>query len=244
MIKIINLISSPRNISTALMYSFAQRSDTKVIDEPFYSYYLTKSKTEHPGQKEIINSMETDPIKIVQSLQNDKVKPILFLKNMAHHLIEMDLAFLRGFINLFLIRDPKKLISSFAKVIPNPKEKDVGVKKQYELFEMLLPEGPIVMDSGELLKNPEAVLTQLCLKIKIPFDKNMLRWPAGPIREDGIWAKYWYKNVHASTGFYKPKNNNASLPENCRDLYQKSLYYYNQLNNHSIKAKNVTKIQS
>ena len=36
---IINLISGPRNISTALMYSFAQRSDCQVWDEPFYANY-------------------------------------------------------------------------------------------------------------------------------------------------------------------------------------------------------------
>ena len=38
---IINLISGPRNVSTALMYSFAQRNDTNYYDEPFYGYYLT-----------------------------------------------------------------------------------------------------------------------------------------------------------------------------------------------------------
>ena len=52
----IMLWSSPRNISTALMYSFAQRSDTKVLDEPFYAYYLTNvnTKVDHPGKREII----------------------------------------------------------------------------------------------------------------------------------------------------------------------------------------------
>ena len=36
----IHLISSPRNLSTALMYSFAQREDTRVVDEAFYAYFL------------------------------------------------------------------------------------------------------------------------------------------------------------------------------------------------------------
>ena len=39
MSKVICLWASPRNISTALMYSFAQRSDVKVLDEP-YAHYL------------------------------------------------------------------------------------------------------------------------------------------------------------------------------------------------------------
>ncbi|MGI8649730.1 MAG: sulfotransferase family protein, partial [Rubrobacter sp.] len=31
--------SGPRNVSTALMYSFRQRPDTSVVDEPFYGHY-------------------------------------------------------------------------------------------------------------------------------------------------------------------------------------------------------------
>ena len=40
--KKICLWSGPRNISTALMYSFAQRDDTRVVDEPLYGHYLLK----------------------------------------------------------------------------------------------------------------------------------------------------------------------------------------------------------
>ena len=48
--KIINLISGPRNLSTALKYSFAQRPDTKVIDEPIYAHYLLSTGISHPGR--------------------------------------------------------------------------------------------------------------------------------------------------------------------------------------------------
>jgi hypothetical protein len=43
--------SGPRNVSTALMYSFAQRSDTRAIDEPLYAHYLRVSGAEHPGKE-------------------------------------------------------------------------------------------------------------------------------------------------------------------------------------------------
>ena len=32
--------SGPRNISTAMMRSWENRSDTEVVDEPFYAFYL------------------------------------------------------------------------------------------------------------------------------------------------------------------------------------------------------------
>jgi hypothetical protein len=35
----------------------------------------------------------------------------------------------------------------------------------------------------------------------------MLQWPTGPRASDGVWAKYWYDAVWASTGFepYRPR---------------------------------------
>ena len=58
----INAWSSPRNISTAFMYSFAQRPDTTVVDEPLYAHYLSKTDSEagHPGTDEVLASQEND----------------------------------------------------------------------------------------------------------------------------------------------------------------------------------------
>ena len=50
--------SGPRNVSTALMYSFGNREDTIAVDEPFYAHYLRVSDVDHPGKAEIIASME------------------------------------------------------------------------------------------------------------------------------------------------------------------------------------------
>ena len=59
--KRINLISGPRNISTALMYSFANRPDTEVVDEPMYAHYLKSTGIRyHPGTEEILDSLPED----------------------------------------------------------------------------------------------------------------------------------------------------------------------------------------
>ena len=59
MTKRINAWSSPRNISTAFMYSFAQRKDTTVVDEPLYAHYLVNTETEaqHPGTEGTLHSV-------------------------------------------------------------------------------------------------------------------------------------------------------------------------------------------
>ena len=46
--------SGPRNISTAMMRSFENRTDTFVIDEPFYAFYLKETGHNHPHRDEIL----------------------------------------------------------------------------------------------------------------------------------------------------------------------------------------------
>ena len=51
--------SGPRNISTALMRSWENRPDTRVVDEPLYAYYLSETGLDHPGRDEVIAAGET-----------------------------------------------------------------------------------------------------------------------------------------------------------------------------------------
>lgn len=39
---VINCWSTPRALSTALMYSFDQRPDCRAVDEPLYAHHLTQ----------------------------------------------------------------------------------------------------------------------------------------------------------------------------------------------------------
>ncbi|MGB3464239.1 MAG: sulfotransferase family protein [Cyclobacteriaceae bacterium] len=232
---IINLISGPRNISTALMYAFAQRSDTRVIDEPFYAYYLHKTGAVHPGRKEILQSMSVDYEEVIEDIcSKEKDSEILFVKNMAHHLIMNNRQFLTGWHNVFLIRDPGQLLTSFVKVIPNPGLGDIGLKKSWELYQEL-GQNSIVIDSNEILKSPRKMLTKLCVDIGIPMQSAMLQWEAGARPEDGVWASYWYANVHKSTGFGLPNKKNEALPDHLTQVYEEALKYYNQLYQNSIR---------
>ncbi|MFT7137273.1 MAG: hypothetical protein ACI80I_003285, partial [Akkermansiaceae bacterium] len=50
--------SGPRNLSTAMMYSFGNRADFSVMDEPFYAAYLTATGEDHPMRAEILAAHE------------------------------------------------------------------------------------------------------------------------------------------------------------------------------------------
>lgn len=228
--KVINLISGPRNLSTALMYAFAQRDDMIVLDEPFYGFYLKNAKlqTEHPSQTEILQTMELREEKVVDGIHALSEKKNVFVKGMAHHYLTETPKFILDWENVILIRHPKKLIASFSKVIHSPALNDIGIKKASELFLFLKNNGraPIVIDSDELLKNPKTYLKKLCGHLNIPFSEKMLRWKKGGIPEDGIWAKHWYKNVHNSQGFAVQKSSSQPLPQHLEPLLEEAMPYY------------------
>src|SRR5256885_12849502 len=128
--------SGPRNISTAMMRAWGNRSDTVVIDEPFYAYYLEKTGKQHPGAAEVISKGETDWRKIVAHLAKEPVlsgKRIFFQKQMTHHLLpEIDRAWIVDLTNCFLIRDPREVILSYIKKNPDPSLEDLGFVQQCE----------------------------------------------------------------------------------------------------------------
>lgn len=231
--KRICLWSGPRNISTALMYSFAQRSDTKVFDEPLYAHYLNETDADdyHPGAAEILDSMETDGQKVVEMMLGPHEKPVVFFKQMTHHLVNLNLSFLKETINIILTRNPREMLPSYAKEIKHPTMRDVGYAQHLELFEFLQNRGeePIVLQSEKVLKDPVRTLNKLCEAIGIPFEETMLCWEKGPRPEDGIWAKYWYQSVHNSTGFkpYQPKK--EAFPEYLKPLLEECIPIYEKL---------------
>ncbi|WMX15506.1 MULTISPECIES: hypothetical protein [unclassified Aureispira] len=237
--KRINLISSPRNLSTALMYSFAQRADTKVVDEPLYAYYLSCTDIDHPGRAAVLSSQSQNSQEVVQKIIfGNYVEPILFIKNMTSHIKEMDEGFLEQLWNIIYIRNPKQIIASYAQVVEMPQASEIATIRQYELFEQLRSKGkqPIVLDSSALLVNPRLALQKLCTACEIPFYEEMLTWDAGPIPEDGVWAKYWYANVHQTTGFKKQKTSDRVLPPHLIPLYEELKPYYDKMYAHAIRV--------
>ena len=235
------LWSGPRNISTALMYSFAQRSDTRVFDEPLYAHYLssTDARDYHPGGEDVIDDMDKDGNRVVHQLVlGADIAPVLFFKHMSHHLVNLDWSFMRDTVNIILTRDPIDMLPSYAKQVKQPTMRDVGYAQHVVILDYLqsLGQNPPILDSRETLMNPRGVLQKLCDRIGIPFEEAMLSWTPGPRPEDGIWAKYWYDSVHQSTSFqpYRPKT--EPFPEQLRPLLAQCQPYYEQLAQHAIKS--------
>jgi hypothetical protein len=93
-----------------------------------------------------------------------------------------------------------------------------------------------VLDAKQLLRNPRAVLTKLCEHVGLPFAEAMLSWPAGSRPEDGMWAKYWYQNVHRSTGFEPYRQKNEPFPAALTPLLAECQPHYERLVRMAIQA--------
>ncbi|WOJ98115.1 HAD family hydrolase [Congregibacter brevis] len=197
--------SGPRNISTAMMRSFENRSDCAVIDEPFYAAYLAETGLDHPGRADILSSQTQDWQEVAKALCEDEPAALYYQKHMTQHILpDMDLAFTDGLSNCFLIREPRRIIASYARVRSDFTLEELGFTQQAALFDRecdRLGRVPPVLDAALTLADPASVLSQLCSLVSVPFSDAMLSWPKGPRDTDGVWAPHWYESVWASSGF-------------------------------------------
>ncbi len=235
---IINMWSGPRNLSTALMRSFENRTDTNVIDEPLYAYYLNCNNINHPMKENIINHYCTNYKEIISQITKNVSSKIFYIKHMAHHIPQNNnLKWISEGKNSLLIRDPKKVLSSYIKKNELKNSKELGYHDQYKIFKYLLKnnEKILIINSEDLILNTEKTLIKLCQKLKIQFDKKMLSWPKGKRNSDGIWGQIWYKNVINSTSFENNKLvKKIVIPNKYQDILKECNEIYEELNSFNL----------
>jgi len=222
------------------MRSWGNRPDTIACDEPLYAHYLAVTGRDHPGAAEVIAHHETDANTVIAWLTGPVPdgQPVFYQKHMAHHLLDdIDRAWLDQVSNCFLIRDPREMLASLVKNVPEPTLGDTGLPQQVEIFERVRAATgrvPPVLDARDVLEDPQQLLALLCDAIGVEFTDAMLSWPPGRRDTDGIWARHWYDAVEASTGFnpYRPKLD--PVPPRLADLHEQCVGHYETLHKHRL----------
>lgn len=92
----------------------------------------------------------------------------------------------------FLIRSPVKAVPSYYRLcIPPAAQKtgfayfdpeEVGLKELRKLYEFLstkLPEPPLLIDSDDLIRAPEAHIRRYCNEVGVDFTDDIMQWNAG-----------------------------------------------------------------
>jgi len=224
--------SGPRNISTAMMRSWAQRSDAWVIDEPFYAHYLKETGLDHPGSAEVIASQPDSWETVVSDITGPipENRTLYYQKHITTHMLpHISLEWLSNVTSCFLIREPESVVASYSLCRPDTAADDLGYAQQLRIFQHVrkhCDESPLVIDSGTFLANPQSQLEQICTKLNLDFQSEMLSWQPGIRETDGVWHKYWYSSVSQSTGFrpYQKKvvtlsDEQKTIAAACRPAY-------------------------
>ena len=186
--------SGPRNISTAMMRAFENRGDTAVVDEPFYAAYLAATGIDHPMRDAVLASQPTDFSAAVATLLRPVAEAIQYQKHITTHMLpSFDLGWMAQCRSAFLVRDPARVVASYASKRETVTLADIGVARQWELFEReadRLGAPPPVLDADDVLADPARALAALCAALGITFTERMLRWPEGRRASDGVWAAH------------------------------------------------------
>jgi hypothetical protein len=236
--RVINMWAGPRNVSTAMMYAWHQRDDTTVMDEPMYAHYLAVTGLDHPVREEVMASLPAAEDAVLASmLEGAWDTPLVFIKNMAHHLEGMGTGFIDEMDNFLLTRDPIEMLPSLGRALERiPTMQDAAYGVQTEILARIIASGrePVVVDSRTLLDAPELTLRGLCDALDVSFDPAMLSWPAGPKGVDGVWGPHWYKSLHESTGFEPYVASGGPFPVDLVPLYEECAPLYERLSSYAI----------
>jgi hypothetical protein len=225
----------PRDISTLLLYSFHNRGDCTIIDEPLHGYYLGFTGQERVYRNAIIENMDINPTRIIETLQTSHVpSPYLCIKNIAHQIIGLQWDFLLQMKNIIVIQQPDSMIQSYSRHIPAIDMLDLSYEVQYQMILYLAEQGiePIVILDTDLTQRPTDTLEKLCEALKIPFNMKMLSWKPGKKPFEGLWSEHWYQTIHQAESFNDYQYAKVTLPQEfhflevkARPLYEKLMRY-------------------
>ncbi|MEM9926687.1 MAG: hypothetical protein AAF915_23545 [Cyanobacteria bacterium P01_D01_bin.50] len=236
--KHIAMWACPRSRSTAITRAFERIDDCIIYDEPLYACWFvntfSQSAPSNSKTNDFLPSVQTNLLndtnysRVIEKLTGSlpEGKSFSFQKQMSYHLLpEFDISWLSKVTNFFLIRNPKETVFSYWKAKTatgydwEEWESHLGWEEHYRLFkkiEDLTQEKPLVIDSGDLVKNPEKYLKALCPKLGINFSEKMLCWEPKKTKvlcwENTPFEKF-SENVINSTSFF-----DRSKEENIPDI--------------------------
>ncbi|KAG2488877.1 hypothetical protein HYH03_012672 [Edaphochlamys debaryana] len=220
------------------MYSFAQRSDTEVLDEPLYANYLKLTGVPRPYLDKVFAAQNVNGNEVVATqLLGPRSKPVLYAKHMGKHKIGLTSEIWSRAQHVILVREPYGVLQSFSAVL-EPTQQELGYTALLEIVSQLrvLGRQPIVINSDDLVRQPAGMLGALCSALGLPYEPAMLSWPAGPKPYDGCWADWWYKNTHKGTGFdVAVRDAREPLPPHLRPLLSECYPLYEVLSRMALR---------
>lgn len=172
------------------MYSFAQRPDCSVLDEPLYANYLKRFASVHrPYRAQLEQEVETGN-QVLDRINTTSSEKLVYAKHMMKQLtddLDMDLLCTPNSRHVILIRNPLDQIMSWTtKKDVHKGQNDADATNLLELVTLFMTIrrrtgiAPVVVDTDLLKTDPERVLSAMCSQLRIPYFTEQLSWPPGP----------------------------------------------------------------
>lgn len=246
MTKILALWAVPRSTSTAFEWMMRQRGDLDCLHEPFGEAWY---QGQEPLWQRFKNGDKITPGLTLESvwsgIQKRSNKGPVFIKDFPHYISHMwTPEFLRNFNHAFLIRDPAKTISSMYNKWPDFDEGEVGFPEQRALFDLLTALNgtpPPVIDSDDLLENPEGMVKLWCEAVGIPSIPAALSWAAGGNPSEHSWwdGGSFHANLASSTGLSPQVRKYIEIeeaPDRVKQVYRRMRPHYEHLYKYRLTA--------
>ena len=245
------LWTAPRCSSSVFERSVRELREVKVLYEPHRPAY-------HFGPERSLNKSTYDIDKLTDQLSKyasytydcaarrllakyEDCNAIFIKDNVLFIPKEQYSKYVKGkfstFKHTFLIRNPREAILSLWKVCTRNGFtfiKRDPYSKLYELFQFIRNTGrPVtVIDSADLLENPESIMQQYCMETGLPYDKKMLTWSPGIVEdwaEANSYCEKWHWNAMYSSGFNRKvsaEDSSVEIPPIVEEEIQNAMPFY------------------
>lgn len=213
-----------------------------LMDEPWYPPYLTRFGQDHPYRDYALTHYETDPERVRQALIAPLPKGVRFVyqKHIAKNVLPEYRGPWMGTIRSFvLLRDPRAIIASYARIVDAPTVEDIGLDALAELFDVLTDvrgAPPLVLHSDDLVRLPERFLQRWCAWAGVDYDPCMLTWAPRlegsallTAHPQGYQPTPWHAGIASSTGFRAATTTPPELPPALEDLADRCRPPYERL---------------
>ena len=235
----------PRSTSTAFEWMMRQRGDLQCFHEPFgEAWYQGENPLWPNANQDSVRTMGLTLESAWEALKQAAKQNPVFTKDFPHYIKTINSTEILSRSNhSFLIRDPAKTISSLYKHAPDFHADEAGFREQRELFDKLCDQfgtPPPVLDSDDLLANPEKMVALWCDAIGIPFMQNALSWEPGARDEVSWWdGGSFHENLRNSDGLKPQPIKHADIrqvSDRAKQIYQDILPHYQHLYQYRLKA--------
>lgn len=232
---VIVLWAHSRSASTAFVRMMIERGDVAVLHEPFLALTQGEAVTvPAPGGG---SSAATSGRELVDRLAElGRERPVFVKEVLDYHYDDVfgQPAALAWMAHTFLVRDPRRAISSHYAIKPTVTCAEIGYEWLWELFQLLWSASgrqPLVFRSEALLRDPAAEIRAYCEAVGLPFLPGALHWAPGDRPE---WQRHrrWHLDAINSSGFTGYRNAYRATVDNhpvLRSFYDHHYPFYQRI---------------